>query len=211
MLISVFAAVVCGGLGAVDPSGENRALAEDVARAMLVHDQSVRTLEWKQKVHFFRPDGTLRLGTEHHVVFSETGAYKEDCTSHYEADPEDGSPEESIRSCRAFDGNRYIGLGGPSQSGVVRDYGAEQFAFHHLDVWLGRHLDSFGHVRLGTILLRADNLAMDFSGRGLPVLCRSMGSGSPTEWSSRAASSTAPTRSRHARPSPGAASRDSPR
>lgn len=166
----VLAMCVCwaSGLQAVQEQPPSRELlARDLARAMLIHDQSVRTLRWKQvvRLHAGRADELEHLSSQ---VFDEHGRWR--CEFEKALRGPEGE-RVTIKGAMYHDGSRLVGRDDSSETGAIREYAGERRSEVALDCWLGRHLDVIHGRRLGELLLAADDLQLaGRSERGLPLI-----------------------------------------
>jgi hypothetical protein len=151
---------------AVEPPNRER-IARDLAQAMLVHDQSIRTMRWTQvvRVNSGRPDELLHHSRQ---VFDDQGRWR--C----EFEKALFGPDDervTLRGAMFHDGARLVGRDEGSESGVIRAYSGERTIEPSLDCWLGRNVDVIHGRRLGELLLAADDLELvGQTDRGLPLL-----------------------------------------
>lgn len=140
-------------------------LAGDLALALLVHDNSVRTLDWDQVVTW-EAEGLGPVSYESHQFFDDLGRWGADATEHIRRG--DGSPV-TIHAQRRFDGHRLMTCDIDKRSGIINEYGGERRGSEGVDCWLGRHIDVTGQKRLGELLAQSKDLALRGSSeRGLP-------------------------------------------
>jgi len=148
-------------------------LARDVALAMLVHDGSIRSMEWTQSVEYDVPPPKV-FTAESVQCFDEVGRWTMHAVTRLLGAPGSISGEHAgeirIEDRMAFDGRRLVTCDEGSKSGNVTDDRGQRRSHDAVDCWLGRHLGEFGRERMGELLLGAPDLTMEYSTRGLPVV-----------------------------------------
>ncbi len=149
-------------------------LARDVARAMLIHDGSIRSLDWTQTIRYDVPPPTQALASSAQC-FDERGRWAIDVTTRVPAGPTAAPGEEVVlRERMVCDGSRMATFDLGTTTGKLTQYTGQRRSQESVDCWLGRHLEVDAQSRLGELLLGASDLALSFSARGLPVVSGSV-------------------------------------
>lgn len=158
-----------GGVPPRDPPERaNDSLARDLAQAMLVHDRSIRTLEWDQVLRL--EAGTPRESPwETRQSFDERGRWA--CRYNEQLRRSSDGSIVVLRGRMVFDGHAMSGTEETQESGTIEDYVGNRRTEAGIDCWLGRHVDGWGQKRLGEFLLDATDLHMEGpSSEGRPVV-----------------------------------------
>lgn len=141
------------GEGIRDAGGPS--LARAVAWAMLVHDRSVRSLEW---------EGTCTIPVDAHppTVFTSKQAFDDLGRWRMELEARWGNPPEGAEAVSRFvyvcDGDRLVAWGWDETNLLVRPGEGEPGSHTGPDSWLGRWVDRQGVHRLGDICLASKDL-----------------------------------------------------
>lgn len=138
-----------------------------LARAMQVHDQSIRSLRWTQTLvlEVGTPRALTRTSTQ---VIDDMGRWRSDfvdlARSASQAEPIE------FRGRYAFDGVA-LSTFDSRGSGTIRAYENDRRTVLAVDCWWGRQVDPTGHRSLPEILLESTDLRIErFSDRHLPIL-----------------------------------------
>jgi len=138
------------------------------ATALHIHDQSIRTLEWKQRCAIPTVDGPPTL-FESTQCFDEQGRWAWDMVITWAKVPEGVAPQS--KGHLRFDGHVLHGRGEDPLVWSIRPAMGERFTYMGPDAFLGRWLDRVGQHRLGEMLLEARDLQLAESRRaGHPLL-----------------------------------------
>ncbi len=149
---------------AEDPA---RSLAKDLVRAMLLHDQSIRSLDWCQ-VAWLENGQPGSLRTTSRQCFDDGGRWAIDYTNYRGGDPKPGYFR--------FDGHALTAVNPTLQQATIGEDTGHRKGFCSIEAWLGRTLVAGGRARLGEVLLDASDLTLSgYSSLGCPVVSATVG------------------------------------
>lgn len=141
--------------------------ARQLATALQVHDQSVRTLDWEQTQRIGNTPGAEAVIRSHQWL-DERGRWA--CRHEDKLRENDGFAPLHTEYL-FFDGQWLKGWDENSKSGSINGYNGNRQQLAGIDGWFGRHVDVASHQRLSEYLLAAKDLRVArWSENGLPVL-----------------------------------------
>ncbi len=135
--------------------------ARAVASAMLVHDRSIRDAHWRQTIVHKGADG-LDSPSVSVQRFDSKGRWISTFDKVLRRRSDRSAIE--VRGSVATDGVVVVGLDHVQQIGSITELRGQRGLELGFDCWLGRHIDTDNHRRLGEVLLEAADLRCDRSG-----------------------------------------------
>lgn len=154
--------MIASAAPSTEPEGEP-GLARALATAMLVHDRSVRSAEWTQRMWWSSVPVEERHVDAHWRLQGERFARSEHQFG--------TAPKRNYTDDLHFDGQWFTGWTDSSRSGSIREYQGDLTRGVAILAWIGRDLEGMERATLGELMLDAADLAFvgpDADGR--PVI-----------------------------------------